>query len=134
MTFFFHLMTFFLPRFFFLAQVDRGGVACRVTKVEYELPARGDTFEPPTVAAVATLVATGPQASAVGGGQPHEVSLRPSDCAEFLVPKRKVMKVRWLNRGAGLPLPGGRGLGCGGASQYCRIYVSPCPVGEGEGA
>lgn len=96
------------PHFFLCAQMDRGGVACRVAKVDYELPARGDTFEPPTVAAVATLLATGPQASAVGGGQPHEVSLRPSDCAEFLVPKRKVMKVRWLNRGAELLSAEGR--------------------------
>lgn len=69
-------------------------MACRVAKVDYELPARGDEFDPPTVAAVTTLVATGAGASAVGGGQPHEVSLRPSDCAEFLVPRRKVMKVK----------------------------------------
>ena len=70
-------------------QVGRGGVACRVQRVDYELPARGDASEPPLVAAVATLLASGSGAS---GGE-HEVSLRPSECADFLVPRRKVLQV-----------------------------------------
>ncbi|CAM9284858.1 unnamed protein product, partial [Ectocarpus sp. 12 AP-2014] len=74
-------------------KVDRGGVACRVARVDFELPARGDdSFDPPVVAAVVTLMA----ASGSMGGE-HEVSMRPSDRADFLVPRRKVMQA--LNEG-----------------------------------
>lgn len=70
--------------------MDRGGVTCRVARVDFELPARGDdSFDPPVVAAVVTLVA----ASGSMGGE-HEVSMRPSDRADFLVPRRKVMQVK----------------------------------------
>jgi len=78
-------------------QVGRGGVACRVQRVGYELPARGDdTFDPPVVAAVATLLASG----TVGGE--HEVSFRPSECADFLVPRRKVMQASGTLAGWGV--------------------------------
>lgn len=70
--------------------MGRGAVACRVQRVDYELPARGDdTFDPPVVAAVVTLVTGG----SLGGAGEHEVSYRPSDCADFLVPRRKVLQV-----------------------------------------
>lgn len=63
-------------------------MACRVQRVDFELPARGDdTFDLPLVAAVLTLTA-----SSSMGGQ-HEVSFRPSECSDFLVPRRKVMQV-----------------------------------------
>ncbi|CAN0440616.1 unnamed protein product, partial [Laminaria digitata] len=39
-------------------KVDRGGVACRVERVDYELPARGDTFDPPLAGAVVSLLAS----------------------------------------------------------------------------
>lgn len=76
--------------------MDRGGVSCRVGRVDYELPARGDSFHPPVVAAVVTLLATAASGGVKGtaGGGEHQVSLRPSDCADFVVPRRKVMRVR----------------------------------------
>lgn len=74
---------------------DRVGATCRVLRVRYELPAKSDKFDPPVVAAVVTLVATNvASGKPKGGGAEHEVSVRPSSvCADFLVPRRKVLQV-----------------------------------------
>ena len=70
-------------------------MACRVGRVDYELPARGDNFDPPLAGAVVSLLASaGGGGVGGGGGGEHEMSLRPSDCADFLVPRRKVMQVK----------------------------------------
>lgn len=101
-------------------QMDRGGVACRVERVDYELPARGDNFEPPVAAAVVSLRASSASAAAgpaMGGGEgEHQVSLRPSDCADFLVPRRKVMQV---TRGLLPPFPPQKKKMC-----FCSMLLS----------
>lgn len=70
-------------------------MACRIQRITFEFPAKGDQFDPPTVAAVVTLVARG-AAGKGGSGSEHEVSIRPATCAEFLVPRQKVLKVSSL--------------------------------------
>lgn len=118
-------------------QAGRSGIACRVQRVDYEFPAKGDNFDPPTVAAVVTLVARGVPGKSGGGngsgggaggagipggaGGEHEVSIRPATCAEFLVPRKKVLKVRER------PPMGDRGCTSGRGSGVAVLLIGFLP-------